>query len=748
MKIPGNSTSTINDVLDNAYYENRSVLFEHEVYKILSSIGLSVPKHLFVNKASKLSANHLTQFGNKIVVKVVSSDIAHKQKLGGVKVINNYDILFVQYVLEKMQEEVLSHFDNENKPGISGFLIVEFIEFTQSLGNELLIGIKSDYAFGPVLTLSKGGDDAEFFAKYYDPANLFLPHFTYEQATRLVNSLSIKHKFESIGHPEYLEYIAKAASLISSLAYSYSPVNEDANSFYIDELDINPFVITKDNRFVAVDGYAAFRKINESSLKKKPVVNENNIAAFFKPNGIAVVGVSTNALKYSMGREIARLLHDMGREDLYCINIKGGTTVIGSKQYVLYKSIDDLPSGVDLVVYTAPARFIPDFFKSLTAHKPRAVILIPGIPSNVDYGDFVEELSRIVPYGTRVVGPNCMGVYYGTDSTNKGLNTLFIGDERLHIKSSPKCNTLLLTQSGGIGITMLDKMGESPVIKSIVSFGNKFDVKIVDLISYFAGEDTIEVIALYVEGFNYFEGRLFYDLSSNIKKPLIVYKGGKTKAGAKAAASHTASMTGDYEVFKAVCNQSNVILIDDLQLYYECVKAFSLLSQKNVAGYNTSAVFNAGFEATIASDELGNLNPAVLENETIRRLEKINTHGFADISTSILDVTPMTDDTMYGNFIESLLEDGNVHSLIVGIVPHVDNLKATPDTCRHEDSLANILVRLFKKYDKPIVVSVNAGEYYKDFVSIMQKSGIPVFSDIRSAVKALDLYVTYHTARQ
>jgi acyl-CoA synthetase (NDP forming) len=164
MDISVESMGEINDIFDNAYEDGRETLYEHEVYMILKSIGLDVPKFVFVKNADELTEKMLEKFGRDIVVKIVSSDISHKQKLGGVKVIKNDETLYVGYVLDKMRKEVLSHF--EDTPNIEGFLIVEFIPHTQSIGYEILIGAKDDVSFGPVITFTKGGDDEEFFAKY------------------------------------------------------------------------------------------------------------------------------------------------------------------------------------------------------------------------------------------------------------------------------------------------------------------------------------------------------------------------------------------------------------------------------------------------------------------------------------------------------------------------------------------------------------------------------------------------------
>jgi 3-hydroxypropionyl-CoA synthetase (ADP-forming) len=746
MKFSQQNIQSINEIFKAAEAENRYNLYEFEVYRILSEVGLEVPKFVLVQDISTVDGKLLQDFHNTVVVKIVSSKIAHKQKLGGVKIINNLDPLFVQFVLKKMKAEVLSHFSEEDQPDIKGFLLVEFLPHSQSIGNEALLGFKEDPAFGPVITLSKGGDDAEFFAKYYDPANLFLPPLDYKGAFEMVSTLKIRHKFEQTGHPEYLEYMAKATSILSNLAYQFSTIAPEKPDYIIKSMDVNPFIVTKDNRFVAIDGFAEFLPFHKSDAH---TANSDlkNIESFFEPKGIAVIGVSADINKYSLGKEIAYLLHDLGRKDLYFVNAKGGTVNINGTEYQLYSNYNDIKENVDLVVYTAQAQHTIDFIMDLAIRPPKALILISGIPSNMKYTDFEQQLDSVKPADMRIIGPNCMGVFSAPNSQSNGINTLFINEERLEIKHSDFSNTVLLTQSGALAVTAIDKLQNSRVFRSVVSFGNKYDVKITNLVAYFAEQKDIDLISLYIEGLDSEEGRRFFDLAPQIHKPVIAYKSGRTEAGARAAATHTASMSGSYDVFKAACKQAGYILAENIEDHYDFVKVFSLLAHKIPKSNRIAGVVNAGFESTVGADELKNLKQAQLGNETIEKLNKINRYGLVDTSTPFLDITPMADDRMYADFVEGILQDENVDCVFVAVVPHAISLKTDPNTCRDEDSLANLLVKLSRKYDKPMVISVNAGRYYQDFVSIMEENGLPVYTDIRSAIKSLDKFVSYHTGK-
>ena len=257
----------IMDLLENASASGRYCLYEHEVYEILKVLSLETPKYFFIKIGDEVPQDKLHALAGKAVLKVVSPDIAHKQKVGGVKVLKNISAKSITFEINEMQKNIESAFKGKAQPAIDGFLLTEFIEFNPSLGNEVLYGFRQDYAFGPVLTLSKGGDDAEFFAKYYDPANLILPPLDYNNALKEISStLNIRHKYTNPQGKTYLSMLAKVASALSYLAYDFSNASSKNNNFIITEMDINPFVLSSDGRFVAVDGFAKFSK-NKSDKK-------------------------------------------------------------------------------------------------------------------------------------------------------------------------------------------------------------------------------------------------------------------------------------------------------------------------------------------------------------------------------------------------------------------------------------------------------------------------------------------------
>ncbi len=730
----------IDQVFARAEEAGRQVLYEHEVYEVLNKVGIQTPKYLVVTGPKDLSAQTVDGFGPNLVVKIVSPDIAHKQKLGGVKILRGWDLEHLKTVMERMKAEVLAHFPEDQQPGVEGFLLVEFVPYTPSLGNETMIGCREDSEFGPIVLVSKGGDDAEFFAEHYDPASIFLPPLTQKEARDFAAGLKIARKFRERGEEAHLDQIADALAKVSRLAYHYSSQGGNGTKYLLQSLDINPLVISEEGQLTAIDGYAEFQVRQEAA--KPPQINLENLEMFFRPQSIAVIGVSANLARSSMAREIAKLLHSAGQRDLYLVNPRGGTVLINGEEFQLYQHFRDIPQPVDLVVYVAPIASTAEFVKDLSG-RAKAVIVISGLPADLEYQQFVAEMDQVRPKELRLIGPNCMGVFFAPGDEGKGVNTLFIEEEKLGLKYSPASNTALLTQSGALALTSIDAAQESRIFKAIVSFGNQYDVKISDLLAYFADDPTIDLIALYIEGLAPGEGRLFYELACSIDKPILVYKSGKTEAGAQAAASHTAAMSGNYEVFKAAARQGGVILAEKLEEFYDCLKVFSLLAKKQPQGSRIAAVFNAGFESTIVADELRRLQPARLAAHTLEKLRETDVHGLVDLSTALLDVTPMADDQLFTDYVEIVLQDQDVDCVLVSIVPHSNALKSSPQTARDPDGMATLLVELGRKYEKPLVVSVNGARHYDEFVKVLEEGGLPVYRNPRAAVQALETFVNF-----
>jgi hypothetical protein len=207
-------------------------------------------------------------------------------------------------------------------------------------------------------------------------------------------------------------------------------------------------------------------------------------------------------------------------------------------------------------------------------------------------------------------------------------------------------------------------------------------------------------MAMYLEGLGPREGRDFFELARSSTKPIIVYKAGRTEAGAKAAASHTASMSGDYDIFKAACDQAGVVLIDELPDFYHAVKAFSMLSGKKPRGRRVAGVVNAGLDATMGADQTGPwCRQPTAPN---KRLGALNSMG-SSTSDPRSGRTPMTDDVLFGRSSSGPGGTGT-DCAFVRCAPRGDPEK-DPTTSAGTRTPWRSGYRRPRRHDKPVVVS-------------------------------------------
>jgi len=509
-------------MLQNALRSGRQSLFEHEVYKILKAFGLGVPVHAVVEKSEQIDASFLSRFGSdKVVLKVVSSQVAHKQAAGGVEVVYK-DLEFVRY----RYAEIVRRFSEQGLP-LEGILFVEHVAYTQELGNEIMLGFRESEAFGPVISFSKGGSDAEHFAKHFSAPNLILAPIDGAWAQALLESTHIHRKYVQQGHADYVSRIVEAGVCLSDLAVAFSNFFANDTGFCFTEFEVNPFVFTPDGRFLAIDGLASFASAAPQAKEQASHAPTQPLKAFFEPRGVAVVGVSTTDATKS-GNIIIENLRKLGRRDIYAVNPRGGTLALNGEEIPLYSSVGAIKDPVDLAIVTVPAAACLAVVSDCAEKKVPAVILIPGGFSEIDQHHNLEaEIGALARANQmRVMGPNCLGIITSGTDGQPGVNTFFIPEEKFAVNLGEENNVALLSQSGALGIIELENLKNAISPKVIVSYGNQLDVDVCDLVDFFQRDPTVEVISCYIEGFKAGAGRRFFDIGARGEKPVVVYKAG------------------------------------------------------------------------------------------------------------------------------------------------------------------------------------------------------------------------------
>ena len=736
----------VDSILDTCWKEERTQLFEHEIYTVLKAMGMRTPRFAVVRESGEITKDLLHKFGSgRIVLKVVSKSIAHKQKAGGVKVAFK-DLDFVRYSFETMKRDL-----EEKGHRVEAVLLVEYIEYSRDLGNEILLGFRETETFGPVLSFSKGGQDAEHFAANFSPPNLVLPPINTKWAAANLSSAHIYKKYVSEGRENCIEDIIEAKTAFSRLSVAFSNFFESESDYVIREFEINPFVFDDEENFIALDGYGVIGR-KAPGAGEQPPYDREALDPFFHPEGIAVVGISTSDSTKS-GNIIVKHLLELGRDDVYCVNPRGGTAEILGKAMPLYPSVGKVPGNMSLAVITVPAKATLDVVADCAKAGVKAVLLIPGgfseTSKNNDLEAAILKIAR--ENGMRIMGPNCLGVVYAGREREKGINTFFIPEEKFKINLDGNKNVAILSQSGALGIVEIYNLRNAVSPRVIVSYGNQLDVDPCDLVRYFADENGVDVIGLYIEGFKPGAGRRFFKTTSGIKKPIVVYKAGRTMAGRKATQSHTASMSGEYAVARAAMKQAGLVVADTMADHADFIKTFALFHDMAVDGKKIAVITNAGYEKTNAADNIGDLEIADLDSATVSKLREV-LPPFVGIEP-LLDVTPMVSDEDFVRCTEILLRSESVDSLCISIVPQAGLIHTTDrEVLEYKNNIAAGIVAAAGKYKKPVVVSVTvtagADANYNRFAQIIESGGVPTFLSAERAMMCLGEFVTYKLVKE
>lgn len=308
----------------------------------------------------------------------------------------------------------------------------------------------------------------------------------------------------------------------------------------------------------------------------------------FHPRSIAVAGASVDPEKRGHSYVDSLLYHGFSGR-IYPINPRG-EDVLGQKAY---RSLDEISGTVDYVISSVPSSAVLDLVDAAARKRVKAIHFFTARFSETGHEKDIalerELLKRASAAGIRVIGPNCMGIYY----PKQGMS--FMRFER------EAGNVGILSQSGGNvhEIVYLSSMRGLRFSKA-VSFGNAFDINESDLLDYFTADPETEVIGGYVEGVR--DGPRFARAlrEAAATKPVVLLKGGRTQAGTRAVASHTASLAGSREIWRAVATQSNVVLVETLEELCDMLIAFRFC--KPSQGHRVGVIGGGGGRSVEAAD--------------------------------------------------------------------------------------------------------------------------------------------------
>jgi len=396
----------------------------------------------------------------------------------------------------------------------------------------------------------------------------------------------------------------------------------------------------------------------EKAALRSQMAARASMKAFFEPQSIAVVGAGRK--RGGIGAEVFHNLVAAGFQGVvYPVNEHA--RVVGS--VMAYPRVTDIPGEVDLAVVVVPAEDAAAVVDDCIKKGVHGIVVISaGFAETGAEGRAREAmlLEKVRDAGVRMIGPNCMGII-NTDPA-VALNGTFSP------VYPPEGRVAMSTQSGALGLAILDYARRLNLgISTFVSVGNKADVSSNDLIQYWAEDPRTDVILLYLESFG--NPRKFGRIAKRIarSKPIVVVKSGRSRAGARAASSHTGALASTDAVAGALFRQAGIIRTDTFEELFDVA---NLLAHQPVPGGSRVAILtNAGGPGILAADacEAHGLELPMLADATIGELR-----SFLPATASVANPVDMIASASPEHFLKAtraLLADEHVDSLIVIFIP-------------------------------------------------------------------------------
>jgi len=433
-------------------------------------------------------------------------------------------------------------------------------------------------------------------------------------------------------------------------------------------------------------------------------IRGSSLAAIFNPKSVAVVGASERP--GSVGCTVlSNLVSSPFGGPVWPVNPKR-PTVLGLPAY---KSIADLPGVPDLIVVTTPAATVPAIIQeAVDAGVPAGIIISAGFKEVGEAGKALErQIAEIIRGKMRIIGPNCLGVMNPVG----GVNANFAKD------MAPAGRLAFISQSGALGTAVLDWcIRERVGLSGFVSAGSMLDVNFGELIDHYGQDQNTDAIVIYMESIG--DARSFLSAARAVamNKPILVIKAGRTAAAAKAAASHTGSLTGSDSVLDAAFQRAGVLRVNSIsELFYV---AEALAKQPRPKGPRLTILTNAGGPGVLATDalisaggELTDISP-----ETLATYNSFLPDAWSH--NNPVDILGDAESDRYAKALEIASKDVNTDGMLVIL---------TPQGMTDPTEIAEHLAPYAHSTGKPVIASWMGGDGVAEGEAILTRAGIPVF---------------------
>lgn len=457
----------------------------------------------------------------------------------------------------------------------------------------------------------------------------------------------------------------------------------------------------------------------------------SDLTKLFRPDSVAVVGASPNP---EPGRfTFFKYLMDAGfKGSLYPINPKH-SEISGHK---CYPSLKEIPCDtIDIAIFMVPAGVCVKLLADIPKGKLRfAVVITSGFAEvgNYELADELKKVSR--EKGVRVMGPNCMGIF------SRPGRLVSYADQRV---SHGPGSVGVLGQSGANALNIYRLSNGAGVdFEYIVSYGNQLDLQVEDYLEYFEEDEQIKSIVLYMEDTK--NGQRFLETVRRItlKKPIVVWKGGRSNQGARAAASHTAAQALPRKIWEGVVKQTGLIEAQDLPDTEILLR--TLHTTRLPAGRGVGVIVAGGGSAVTFTDACSGNGLVVpeLQPGTIKELEAVipavNTSVVnpVDIGAAAFD-TKILRKTMIG-----LAEDPGIDCIVTALFVN----PVVPEMSRHiADTILPVIKEIKDTIGVPVMIvlqrtfenNLKAEEMRSELVFRMIELGVSWFSDFNSGTRMI-----------
>ncbi len=429
------------------------------------------------------------------------------------------------------------------------------------------------------------------------------------------------------------------------------------------------------------------------------------LESIFAPRTVAVIGATEK--QGSVGRAVLwNLISNPFGGTVYPIN-SNRPNVLGIKAY---KNIKSAPDPIDLAVVVTPASSVPGVISEcVDAGVTGAIVISAGFKETGPEGAQLEQelLTEARRGGMRIIGPNCVGVM----RPYSGMNATFAA------QIARPGSVGFISQSGALCTAILDWSFRAHVgFSAFVSVGSMLDVGWGDLIDYLGDDPYTKCIVIYMESIG--DARSFLSASREVAlaKPIIVIKAGRTEAAAKAAASHTGSLTGSDEVLDAAFRRVGVLRVDSISEVFDMAEVLS--KQPRPKGPRLAILTNAGGPGVLATDALienqGELTP--LSASTMTALDAILPSAWSH--NNPIDILGDADPKRYASSLEITAKDPNIDGLLAIL---------TPQAMTDPTATAELLRQHAKISGKPVLASWMGGEAVEAGQQILNQAGIPTY---------------------